>query len=71
MLSATSYALEGRMGRQKLPAGVSPASKPPTSPNAFTDDEILPVFEADLDLPHLVVAGTVTAKNTSGIEESQ
>jgi putative transposase len=57
--------------RQTPPAGASPASKVPACPNAFTDDEILPVFEADLDLPHLAVAGAVTAKNTFRLEESQ
>lgn len=57
--------------RQKPPAGESPAPKPPACPNAFTDDEILPVFEADLDLPHLAVAGAVTATNTPRMEESQ
>jgi len=56
--------------RQKPHAGASPSAKPPACSNAFTDDEILPVFEVDLDLPHLGVAGMI-AKNASGMEESQ
>jgi hypothetical protein len=43
--------------RQKPHSGANPAAKPPACPSAFTDDEILPVFEVDLDLPHLGVAG--------------
>ena len=46
---------------QKPPAGESPAPKPPACLNAFTDDEILPVFEADLDLPHPSAAVLSTA----------
>ena len=34
---------------------------PPVRPAAFADDEILPVFEADLDLPHLSAAVISTA----------
>jgi hypothetical protein len=56
--------------RQKPHAGASPAANRPACPNAFTDDEILPVFEVDLDLPRLGVAGVI-AKNASGMEESQ
>jgi len=56
--------------RQKPHAGASPSAKPPACSNAFTDDEILPVFEVDLDLPHPEVAGMI-AKNASGMEESQ
>ena len=56
--------------RPKPPAGASPSANRPACPNAFTDDEILPVFEVDLDLPRLGVAGVI-AKNASGMEESQ
>jgi hypothetical protein len=58
-------------GPRRPPAETSPARSPVTSPDAFTDDEILPVFEADLNLPHMAVAGVIAAKNTSGMEESQ
>jgi len=37
---------------------------------AFADADILPVFEADLDLPHLAMSVTV-AKDTPGMEENQ
>ena len=41
----------------KPPAGVDPAAEQPSARcDAFADDEILPVFEADLDLPHLSAA---------------
>ena len=56
---------------QRPAAGENPAPKPPTCPHAFTDDEILPVFEADLELPNLTVASALTAKDTSRMEESQ
>ena len=55
-----------------MPAEGSPAPDARLSgPDAFTDDEILPVFEADLDLPHMPVADAVAAKDTSRMEESQ
>jgi len=47
---------------EEPPAEAAPAPKPPpVRPAAFTDDEILPVFEADLDLPHLSAAVISTA----------
>ncbi|MGA2372333.1 MAG: Mu transposase C-terminal domain-containing protein [Candidatus Korobacteraceae bacterium] len=39
--------------------------------DTFTDDETLPIFEADLDLPRVPVSATVPAKDTCGTEESQ
>jgi putative transposase len=55
-----------------LPDGTEgPQRAPAARPDAFTDDEILPVFEADLDLPHLAVAGVIAPKNASGMKESQ
>ncbi len=35
-----------------MPADASPAP-PEARPDAFTEDEVLPVFEANLDLPHM------------------
>ena len=61
---------EGGAG-EKYPAGASPARKPPACSNSLTDDEILPVFEADLDLPHLALADAIAGKNTSRMEENQ
>ena len=47
---------------EEPPAEATHAPKPPpVQPAAFADDEILPVFEADLDLPHLSVAVISTA----------
>ncbi len=48
----------------KPPAGVDPATKQPSARcDAFGDVEILPVFEADLDLPHLSAAAiSIAAK---------
>jgi hypothetical protein len=47
---------------EELPAQATPAPKPPpVRPGAFADDEILPVFEAALDLPHLSAAVISTA----------
>ena len=57
--------------RRRPTAEASPASPPVARPDAFADDEILPVFEADLDLPHPVVASVIAVQNTSGMEESQ
>src|SRR5271157_479723 len=62
---------DGTGRRQQPPAEASPARRPTAQPDAFTDDEILPVFEADLDLPHLPVAALNISKDTSGIEENQ
>jgi putative transposase len=48
----------------KPPAGVDPAVERPSARcDAFGDDEILPIFEADLDLPHLSAAAiSIAAK---------
>jgi putative transposase len=47
---------------EEPPAKAAPTPKPPPiRPAAFADDEILPVFEADLDLPHLSAAVNSTA----------
>jgi hypothetical protein len=62
---------DGTEGPQRAPAEASPAPSPAARPDAFTDDEILPVFEADLDLPHLAVAGVIAPKNASSMEENQ
>lgn len=46
----------------KPAAEVAPTAEPPaTRRSAFVDDEILPIFEADLDLPHLSAAVISTA----------
>jgi len=51
--------------------GVSAAPTPITvSRDAFTDDEILPVFEAGFDLPRSPVTTAVTAKGFSVTEEA-
>jgi putative transposase len=42
-------------------AEATPAPKPLAHPDAYIDDEILPVFEAALDLPHLSAAVFSTA----------
>ena len=42
-------------------AGPMPAA-PPTKISTFTDDEVLPVFDADFDLPRAAVGVTVDAK---------
>ena len=47
---------------EEPPAQATPAPKPPpVRPAAYADDELLPVFEADLDLPHLSAAVISTA----------
>lgn len=52
----------------KPPAEVDPApERPPARCEAFVDDEILSVFEADLDRPHLSAA----AMSTAAVEESR
>lgn len=50
------------------PAEVAPAPKP-SSPrcDVFVDDEVLPVFEADLDLPRLSAA----VMSTAAVEENR
>lgn len=48
-----------------------PLNPPAARPDIFTDDEILPVFEANLDLPRLPVPAAVTARDNFGGEESQ
>jgi len=54
--------------RPKPPAEPSrPPAPPPARRDAFADDEILPVFEADLDLPRLSAA----VISTTAMEESQ
>ena len=58
--------------RQRPPAELKPAPEPPTaSLDTCVDDEILPVFEADLDLPYLAVPTVIVAQETLGMEESQ
>jgi putative transposase len=53
--------------RPKPPAEVGPPlEEPPGRYDAFADDEILPVFEADLDLPRLSAA----VISTAAMEES-
>ena len=54
--------------RSKPPAEPGPPPEPPPARrDAFADDEILPVFEADLDLPRLSAA----VISTTAMEESQ
>jgi putative transposase len=43
----------------------SPDVRPASSPNAFADDDVLPVFEAALDMPYPPIAAPVLAKGTS------
>jgi len=51
----------------KLPAEPGPPPEPqPALRDAFADDEVLPVFEADLDLPRLSAA----VISTAAMEES-
>jgi putative transposase len=53
---------DGIRERPKPPAEVAPAAeRRATRHNAFVDDEMLPIFEADLDLPHLSAAVISTA----------
>jgi len=48
---------------QHGPAEAAPMPAPPvTKISAFTDDEVLPVFEADFDLPRAAVGVTVDVK---------
>src|SRR5260370_40704272 len=54
--------------RPKPPAEPGPPPEPrPARRDAFGDDEALPVFEADLDLPRLSAA----VISTTAMEESQ
>jgi hypothetical protein len=54
--------------RPKPTAKVAPTPERPSARcGAFVDDEILPVFEADLDLPRLSAA----VRSTVSVEESQ
>jgi len=46
----------------------SPAPESIARPDVFTDDEILPVFEADLDLPRSPVATAAAGNNAPGTE---
>ena len=57
------------IGERPNPAAeVAPTAEPPaTRRNVFADDEILPTFEADLDLPHLSAA----VISTAAMEESR
>ena len=57
--------------RQKPPAVASPSSEPSAArPNAFADDAVLPVFEADLDLPHPPVAAAIAEDDALAMEEN-
>jgi putative transposase len=57
-------------GQQK-PAEANPALAPcAAAPDAFTDDEVLPVYEADLDLPRVSVNTARAAQDASGIQTS-
>jgi hypothetical protein len=38
-------------------------------PNLFQDDEILPVYEADFDLPHLPLAAAGSGRDAFVMEE--
>ena len=49
----------------------SPAPEPVARLDVFTDDEILPEFEADLDLPRSPVATAVAGNNAPGTEGSR
>jgi hypothetical protein len=52
----------------QMPADANPAPIPPGARlDAFTDDEVLPVFEANLDLPH-ITAGAGDAPGTQQAE---
>jgi Mu transposase, C-terminal len=64
-----AHLTHGTAGCQQPPAEASPARRLAARHDAFTDDEILPIFEADLDLPHLPVASHVATKGTPGMEE--
>ncbi|MBZ5617755.1 MAG: Mu transposase C-terminal domain-containing protein [Acidobacteriia bacterium] len=66
-----AHLTDGTAGGQQTPAEASPARRLAARHDAFTDDEILPIFEADLDLPHLPVASHVATKGTPGMEECQ
>ena len=58
---------EGTGERPKPPAEPGrPSEPPPARRDAFADDELLPVFEADLDLPRLSAA----VISTTAMEES-
>jgi putative transposase len=57
-------------GQQK-PAEANPAPDPSAAaPDTFTDDEVLPVYEADLDLPRVSVNTAVAAQDASGFQTS-
>jgi hypothetical protein len=58
---------EGTGERPKPPAEPGrPSEPPPARRDALADDELLPVFEADLDLPRLSAA----VISTTAMEES-
>jgi len=65
---ALSVSAVGRGQQGQLPADASLAPIPPEAlPDAFRDDEVLPVFEANLDLPH-IPAGVDEAPGTQQAE---
>jgi hypothetical protein len=57
---------------QHGPAEAGPVPAPPvTKISTFTDDEVLPVFEANFDLPRAAVGVTVDAKTHFPNEASE
>jgi putative transposase len=65
---AQPHPTDGAGGRPKTSAKVAPAPERPSARcGALVDDEILPIFEADLDLPRLSAA----IRSTVSVEESQ
>lgn len=67
-----SYLADRTVEDQQMPAEGSPAPTARTvGPAAFTDDEVLPVYEADLDLPHQPTPDAAATKDTSSVEASR
>jgi putative transposase len=70
-LGTRAHLAHGRVERRQPLAGASAAPDQPTvPPDTFTDDTILPVFEASLDLPQRPVAAAVVPRNASGMKET-
>jgi hypothetical protein len=67
-----SYLADRTGEGQQMPAEASPALIAKAAvPGAFTDDEVLPVYEADLDLPHQPAPDAAAPKDTSRVEASR
>jgi putative transposase len=67
----TQAHLTHRGAERREPLAGASVARDRSRPDALTDDAILPVFEAGLDLPHLPAAAEVAPRHASGTEESK